>query len=147
MTGSRLLIVADRGTLKVYELERVPLRGWVVRLLEENAFTEVHKKFRERFTDQAGAFPAKGLAGRATGVAEQHGIKSEGDARLFKRIGQLASDALAKHQPKRWFFAAAPEINPGILEHVAPQWRDRLMRNVESDLVKIPPQTILQHFE
>ena len=142
---SRIIIVADRGTLKAYEFERIQVRGWALRLLEEKIFAEAHQKYRDKFTDQAGAFPAKGIVGHGTSIAEQHGIENEGEARLLKRIGQLITDTLDKYHPTRWLFAAPSEINPGILKHIAPQWRERMMQNIEHDLVKVPAQSILQH--
>jgi hypothetical protein len=147
MSASPIIIVVNRGTLKAYELEQVPMHGWVPRLLDETIFAEAHGRYRDKFSDQAGAFPATGTLGYATALAERHGMETEGEARLFKHIGEQVSELLRKHQPERWSFAAASEINLGILEHVAPEWRERLARNIKSDLVKVPVRSLLQHFE
>ena len=74
-------------------------------------------------------------------------MEAEEEARLFRHIGEQISEFLRKHRPERWSFAAASEINLGILEHVAPGWRERLTRNIKSDLAKIPVGSLLQHFE
>jgi hypothetical protein len=74
-------------------------------------------------------------------------MEAEEEAKLFRHIGEQISDFLGKHRPERWSFAAASEINLGILEHVAPEWRERLTRNIKSDLAKIPVGSLLQYFE
>jgi protein required for attachment to host cells len=147
MAALPIIIVVDRGTLKAYELEEVPMHDWVPRLFDESAFAEAHRRYRDKYTDQAGAFPATGTLRYATALAERHGMETEEEVRLFKQIGQHISELLRKHQPERWSFAAASEINPGILEHVASEWRERLTRNIKSDLVKVPVRSLLQHFE
>ena len=85
------------------------------------------------------------VPGYATALAERHGIETEEKGKLCRHIGARISDFVRKHRPGRWSFAAASEINPGILEHVAPEWRERLTRNIKSDLAKIPVGSLLQH--
>jgi Protein required for attachment to host cells len=133
--------------MKAYEMEWVPTHGWVPRLLEEIAFSETHGRYRDRYTDQAGAFPATGTLGYATALAERHGMETEEEAKLFRHIGEQISYFLGKRRPECWSFAAASEINLGVLKHVAPEWRERLTRNIKSDLAKIPVGSLLQHFE
>ena len=142
-----IIVVVDRGTMKAYWMEQIPTHGWVPRLLEEITFSETHGRYRDRYTDQAGAFPATGTLGYATALAERHGMEREEEAKLFRHIGEQISDFLGKHRPERWSFAAAAEINLGILEQVAPEWRERLTRNIKSDLAKIPVGSLLQYFE
>jgi Protein required for attachment to host cells len=147
MVPTPIIVVVDRGTIKVYGMELAPTRGWVPRLLEEITFSETHGRYRDKYTDQAGAFPATGTLGYATALAERHGMEAEEEAKLFRQIGEQISDLLGTHRAESWSFAAASEINLGILEHVAPEWRERLMRNIKSDLAKIPVGSLLQHFE
>lgn len=147
MVPPPIIVVVDRGIMKAYEMEQVPTHGWVPRLLEQITFSETHGRYRDRYTDQAGAFPATGTLGYPTALAERHGMEAEEEAKLFRHIGEQICDFLAKHRPERWSFAAASEINLGILEHVAPEWRERLTRNIKSDLAKIPVGSLLQHFE
>jgi Protein required for attachment to host cells len=147
MVPAPIIVVVDRGTMKGYETEQVPTRGWVPHLLKEIIFSETHGRYRDRYTDQAGAFPATGTLGYATALAERHGMETEEEIRLFRHIGEQISDFLDKHRPERWSFAAASEINPGILEHVAPEWRERLTRNIKSDLARTPVGALLQYFK
>ena len=67
MVPAPIIVVVDRGTMKAYEMEQVPIHGWVPRLLEEITFSETHGRYRDRYTDQAGAFPATGTLGYAIG--------------------------------------------------------------------------------
>ena len=83
-------------------MEQVPTHGWVPRLLEEITFSETHGRYRDRYTDQAGAFPATGTLGYATALAERHGMEAEEEAKLFRHIGEQISDFLGKHRPERW---------------------------------------------
>jgi hypothetical protein len=147
MVPAPIVVVVDRGIMKGYGTEWVPIHGWVPRLLEEITFSETHGRYRDRYTDQAGAFPATGTLGYATALAERHGMETEEEAKLFRHIGEQISEFLRKHRPERWSFAAASEINLGILENVAPEWRGRLTHNIKKDLAKIPVGLLLQHFE
>jgi hypothetical protein len=72
MAPSPIIVVVDRGIMKAYEMEQVPAHGWVPRLLEEITFSETHGRYRDRYTDQAGAFPATRTLGYATALAERH---------------------------------------------------------------------------
>jgi hypothetical protein len=138
MVPASIIVVVDRGTMKAYEMEQVPTHGLVPRLLQEITFSETHGRYRDRYTDQADAFPATGKLGYATALAERHGMEREEEAELFRHIGEQISDFLGKHRPERWSFAAASEINLDILEQIAPEWRERLVHNIKSDLAKIP---------
>jgi len=50
-------------------------------------------------------------------------------------------------QCRTWSFAAPAEINPAILDRVPADLRKILDHNVKRDLVKIPANSLLQHFE
>lgn len=63
MVRPPIIVVVDRGTMKGYEMEQVLIHGWVPHLLQEITFSETHGRYRDRYTDQAGAFPVTGTLG------------------------------------------------------------------------------------
>jgi hypothetical protein len=117
------------------------------RLVLETNFKEAHERYRDKVTDQAGAFPAAGSDGHRNAIAERPSMEAEEDARLFKSIAEQVEEIIRQYRPPRWSFAAPAEINPAILQRISPDLRTILNHNVKRDLVKIPPDVLLQHFE
>jgi hypothetical protein len=147
MARAPFIVVADRGIVKAYEVKKTPNHGAMPRLVLETNLKEAHERYRDKVTDQAGGFPASGPDGNANAIAERQGVQAEEDARLFKSVAEQISEILHQFQPLRWSFAAPAEINPAILERIPPDLRKMLDSNVKRDLVKIPTDSLLQHFE
>jgi Protein required for attachment to host cells len=116
------------------------------RLVVEKEFKEAHQRYRDKVTDKAGSFPVLGYAGQGNAIAERQGIDLEEDAKLFRAIGHEIEKILREHQPSTWAFAAPEEINPLILDHVSPDLRRKLRKDVKRDLTRIPTESLLEHF-
>jgi hypothetical protein len=144
-TTAPLIVVADRGALKAYEVRQTN-RGLSPRLLAETNLKSAHEHYRDKLTDQAGAFPATGSGGHANAIAEKSSMESEEDARLFKSLGQQIEQLIRQHQPTTWSFAAPAEINPRILEQIPADLLQMLTENVKRDLTKIPVAELTEHF-
>ena len=147
MARAPFIVVADRGIVKAYEVKETPTHGAMPRLVLETNLKEAHERYRDKVTDQAGGFPTSGPGGNANAVAERQRMKAEEDSRLFKSVAEQISDILRQYRPLRWSFAAPAEINPAILERIPPDLRKILDSNVKRDLVKIPTDFLLQHFQ
>jgi hypothetical protein len=147
MPNPHFIITSDRGTTKAFEVTEPPNRDPMPRLVIEKEFKEAHERFRDKVTDKAGSFPVLGYAGQGNAIAERQGIELEEDAKLFRRIGDQIEKILREHQPSTWAFAAPEEINPLILDHVSPDLRRTLSKNVKRDLTRIPAESLLEHFE
>jgi hypothetical protein len=147
MARARFIVVVDRGIVKAYEVRQTPTHGAMPRLVLETNFKEAHERYRDKVTDQAGAFPAAGSRGHGNAIAERTGMQAEEDARLFRSIAEQVEEIIRQYQPTTWSFAAPAEINSAILQRIPSDLHKILNQNVRHDLVKIPTDSLLQHFE
>jgi hypothetical protein len=147
MARAPFIVVADRGIVKAYEVKKTPTHGVMPRLVLETNLKEAHERYRDKVTDQAGSFPVAGSGGNANAIAERQGMEAEEDARLFKSVAEQVEEIIRQYQPMSWSFAAPAEINPAILNRVPADLQRILDRNVKRDLVNIPADSLLQHFE
>lgn len=141
-----LLLIADRGCLKVYAVERPEQRAARLRLLETFPIAEAHGRYADKVTDQAGGFPDRGTRGQGNGTAERMTLDAEFEMRAFREIAGHISDVLRRHSATRWAFAAPAEINGALLDGLPQEFHARLERNVARDLVKTDPADVLAHF-
>ncbi|MBV9490132.1 MAG: host attachment protein [Verrucomicrobia bacterium] len=146
MPLANLVIVADRGNVKAYTIQKSPNHGITAALADELSFSEAHQRYQDQLTDQAGAFPKGDSAGQGNAIAERQTMEMEKDARLFHRVGQAVSEIVARRQPLAWAFAAPAEINAQILQHVQPKLRESLHKNLKHDYVKTPVREIPKRF-
>ena len=146
MAVLNLLIVADRGNVKAYTVQKNPAHGKAAILVDQVQFAEAHQRYQDIWSDQAGAFPNGDSAGQGNAIAERQTMEAEKDSRLFQRLGQAITDIVSRHQPIRWSVAIPAEINPQILQHVPPKLREALKSNVKHDYVNTPASEILKRF-
>ena len=151
MIINSLLIVADRGSLKAYRVEELPARTAPrLRLIQSFDVPDAHGRYRDKLTDQAGAFPAGGGgAGNQTlanSAAEHGGIDIENHRRAWKFLAERVNEVVREEKPEAWLFAASSQSLPVILEHLAPEVRERITQSVAADLVKTEPGRLPEHF-
>jgi hypothetical protein len=108
------IVVTDRGIVKAYEVRQTPKHGTAARLVMESKLQEAHERYRDKVTDQAGAFPSTGSNGHANAIAERPKMEAEEDTRLFKSVAWQVKTVIRQHQPVSWSFAAPAEINSAI---------------------------------
>jgi hypothetical protein len=145
-TSSELIVVADRGELKVYLLDtQASVR--TLRLVQDIKVTEAHGRFADEFTDQAGAFPNGGTNGQGNSIAERPRLQAEAETRCRRQIAEHITEALRAAQPPRWSFAAPSELNGAVLKDVPADLRTTLVRNIKKDLVNAKPGDVLKQLE
>jgi hypothetical protein len=150
---SSLIIVADRGNLKAYRIEKVPNdRPPRVHLVQAFTLTGAHMKISEINTDLAGRFPVGSTPGQSQGrhqnaIAEQQGLPLEIDRRLIKQLAEHIETVLRDEKPGSWAFAAPSTINKSILAEVDQSLVRLLGDNIQSDLVNVEPNVLLDHFQ
>lgn len=145
MASAPFIVLADRGTLKAYEVRQTK-HGPSPRLIMETSLRSAHERYRDKVTDQAGGFPSTGSNGHANAIAERPKMEAEEDTRLFKSIAQQVNQLIRQHQPPSWSFAAPAEINPAILEQIPADVRNILGQNVKRDLTKTQIADLPKHF-
>jgi len=149
--NSSFFIVADRGNLKAYRVEKTPAgRPPRVELVEGISLIEPHLSSSELFTDEAGAFPRQTGGGprrtmQGNSIAERH-YDIEEDRRSAKLLAKHIGDILRREKPEEWSFAAPGDIQESVLAELEPHLRARLSARLACDLVNIPAHQLLDHF-
>lgn len=138
------LVVADRGHMKAYQFKEAVGRPPHAALAETLDLAEACLKYKERFTDQAGAFPSRVAAGIANAVAERMSLEEETKARICRHLAEQLAKWLRRYDPPSWWFAAPAEINHVILQELTNEHRKNLARNLKQDLVHVPTSELLQ---
>jgi hypothetical protein len=147
MTPTSLIIVADRGGLKAYRVDDTPNRGASLRLVQALELTGPHTRLGETLTDQAGRFPVSdGSNSHANGIAERPGLELENEKRTYRELADRITDIIQQENPLGWSFAAPAAIHGAVSELLPVPIQNRVVEHVKSDLRKIEPAKLSQHF-
>ena len=145
---STVVLAANLGHLKAFRVVETPTRGRKLDVIEEMEFPEAHGHFIDKVTDMAGRFPV--TAGPGPGTAMAHGealsAELETQRRLIKLIAERIAAILNSERPEYWHFAANTGVHQAILNELAPELRERVVRHVHADLTKVPASEVLAHF-
>ena len=139
--SNKLLVVADLGHVKAYQLGESSMRGTPRLELLDEWQTEVMEHLSEQLTDQFGQY-RKGSSEMSDG--EEHNLELEQRHRAAKNIARQI-DALTT-DVEGWYFAAPSEIYQQLLEEMNQRTRQKLEKNVPADLTKVTPDQIIKHF-
>ena len=148
MTSSSLVIVADRGSLKAYQVSETPTRGPSLKLIQAFDVTDAHGRLIDKVTDLAGRFPVTEGAGAHRGAASiaESKLETETDRRIYKQLADQISKIVNNDGVEGWSFAAAAEIHGAIVDLLPSAVRDRIVEHVKSDLVKVESAKLPSHF-
>ena len=148
MTPTSLVIVADRGSLKAYRVDETPTRGPSLKLVQAFDITDAHGKLFDKLTDQAGRFPVTEGAGAHRGPASiaESKLQTETDRRIKKELADQIVKIINGSSGPGWSFAAPSEIHSTIVDLLPGQVRNRIVEHVKSDLVKVEPAKLPNHF-
>lgn len=143
MTPASLVIVTDRGSLKAYRVNETPNRGPTLQLARAFDIPDARGRYQDKLTDQAGRFPVGDGGGQAgsgrhqNAIAEQQGLETENDRRIFKQLADNIADVVKSESVEGWSFAAPAQIHSAIVDLLPREVRDRIVEHVRADLVKI----------
>src|SRR5438045_5065455 len=149
MTPTSFVIVADRGSLKAYRVDETPTRGPSLHLVQAFDLTDAHGKLIDKVTDVAGRFPVTESAGAhrgAASIAERTQLENETDRRIHKRLADEITKIVSENGTEGWSFAAPSEIHSAIVDLLPGRIRNRIVEHVKSDLVKVEPTKLPNHF-
>lgn len=135
-----LIIVADRGGLKVFKISKEPDQK-SIEMLEDFFIEEERGLYQDKVTDQASRFRKWGA------TAEKTTIELENEHRAVRKVIKDLIEVLKKYKPAFWNFAAPEEINNAIMEGVPAEFRQMLRHNLKKDLVNIPTKDLVEYFE
>lgn len=148
MTPTSLVIVADRGSLKAYRVGETPTRGPSLKLVQAFDITDAHGRLIDKVTDIAGRFRATETAGSHRGQASiaESKLQTETDRRINKELADQITKIINGNSGEGWSFAAPSEIHSAIVDLLPDRVRDRIVEHVKSDLVKVEPAKLPNHF-
>lgn len=142
---SSFLIVADRGNLKAYRLEKAPTdRPHHVHLVQALSLADAHAKIGEVNTDVQGRRSSDGSV-QVGGTGERH-YDLENNRRSARELADHIKALLKEHKPEAWSFAAPSGLNQSVLDELEPNLRNLVAENLQRDLVKVSPNDLLNHF-
>lgn len=137
-----ILIATDRGHFIAYRIhgDSHP------EVLDSAVFSEATEKLSDQVTDRAGGFPGGGgIGGNGNSAAERPKLVAELEIRCVRHIADHIKEVLNKNSGA-WAFAAPPQINGAILEHLPKELEDRLHLNVRKDIARMPVADLTSHF-
>ena len=148
MVPASIVITADRGSLKAYQVNETPTRGPSLKLVQAFAITDAHGRLFDKVTDQAGRFPVTETAGPHRGQASiaESKLQSETERRINKELADQITKVINGSGREGWAFAAPSEIYSAVVDLLPGRVRDRIVEHVKADLVKVEPAKLPAHF-
>ena len=148
MIPASLVIAADRGSLKAYQVNETPTRGPSLQLIQAFDITDAHGRLIDKVTDLAGRFPVSEGAGvhRGPAAIAESKLQTETERRINKELADQITKLINGSGNKGWAFAAPSEIHSAIVDLLPNRVRNRLIEHVKSDLVKVEPAKLPNHF-
>ena len=148
MIPASIVITADRGSLKAYQVNETPTRGPSLKLIQAFDITDAHGRLIDKVTDQAGRFGVAEGSGAQRGHASiaEPKLENETGRRINKELADQISKIINGSGKEGWSFAAPAEIHSAIVELLPGRIRDRIVEHVKSDLVKVEPAKLHTHF-
>jgi hypothetical protein len=148
MTSSSLVVVADRGGLKAYKVNETPTRGPSLQLVQAFNITDAHGKLMDKLTDVAGRFPVgdAGSGRHMNAIAERTQLTNEIDRRIYRELAEQIARLVKSDGVEGWSFAAPSEMHGAVVDLLPNEVRDRIVEHVKSDLLRIEPSKLTQHF-
>jgi hypothetical protein len=148
MIPASLVITADRGSLKAYRVNETPTRGPSLKLIQAFDITDAHGKLTDKLTDLAGRFPVTESAGAHRGAASiaESKLETEVDRRIIKELADQITKIVNDSGKEGWAFAASSGIHSAIVDLLPDRVRNRIVEHVKSDLVKVEPVKLPNHF-
>ena len=147
---NKLVVVTDTGTFKAFRLEEDDYTSTPrLKPVEQYETFLGDDRISRRLSDQAGRHGKGGigLAGINDGeTGEQHNIRLENERRSIKQIAEKMNELLGDGEFESCYFAASSEINPSIIEHLSPQARAKIEKNVHRNLVNAQRDELLSQF-
>jgi len=148
MGPASIVITADRGSLKAYQVNETPTRGPSLKLIQAFDITDAHRRLLDKVTDQAGRFPVTETAGPHRGQASiaESKLQSETERRINRELADQITKVINGSSREGWAFAAPSEIHSAVVDLLPGRVRDRIVEHVKADLVKVEPAKLPGHF-
>jgi hypothetical protein len=148
---NKLVVLTDLGTFKAFRLEEDRVSSTPRLQLVDGYETPLgDDRISQRLTDQAGQFQKGALSFAAVNDGangERHNIWLENERRSVKQIADKMNELLSNGDFDSCYFAASNEINRDIVNHLSPQAKAKIEKNLTCNLVNAPKEELLNHFK
>lgn len=131
MRTASLIIVADRGSMRVYRVEETPTHGPHLRLVQAFDLPDVMNAATMRHRTPMRDWPQ---------------LETEMDRRVCNELAGEITKIIEHNPGEGWSFAAPEAIYWKIADLLPPEIRERIVEHVESDLVKTTVSELPKHF-
>jgi Protein required for attachment to host cells. len=82
----------------------------------------------------------------ANAIAERTALETENDRRICKQLAEHIAEVVKREGADGWSFAAPASIHSSVTELLPAPISARVVEHVKSDLVKIEPSKLPEHF-
>jgi hypothetical protein len=145
---NKIIIAVDLGHFKAYRITKNPMESARTKLIKSYDAIDAHGKLSEKLTDNAGRFgTGRGTKIVAKGYGEQHNLHMEIEKKLIKTIARDINEIIKKEKYPKWYLAAIRKINKQVVELLNVTVKNKLEKNITSDLTKTHTSEILSYFE
>src|SRR5947199_8881151 len=127
MIPASLVIAADRGSLKAYQVNETPTRGPSLKLIQAFDITDAHGKLIDKVTDLAGRFAVTESAGAHRGAASiaQSELATETARRINKELADQIAKSVNDSGRDGWAFGAASGTPSASAARLPERFRNR----------------------
>ncbi len=142
----RLLIVADLGLLKAYQLDRSPKGSPRMTLTKEVSLESAHQHLTEQITDSAGRRTAPGGKMGGGQMSDAHNLKLETKRRLVRALSRNVEELVRGDDVEVCWLAAHKEILKPLTLALTREARACIEKTLALDLTKLKPVEVLARF-
>ena len=145
---NKIIIVVDLGHFKAFKVTKAEMESARITLIESYDSIDAHGKLGEKLSDRSGRFKrGEGQRKDAMGSGEPHNMKIEIEKRLTKLIANDITSLITKEDLPKWNLSAPSKINSQIIEHLAPDVKNKLGESITADLTNTANNKILSYFQ
>ena len=132
-----LIILADRGGLKAYEVTATPTRGPRLHLVDDFEITGSEREL---------PFNVESSQQHVLLTDDWPALETETNRRIWKQLADRITKVVEAKHGEGWSFAAEPAIHKEIVDLLPVAVRERIVEHVPSDLVKTEAAKLQSHF-
>ena len=141
-----VIVVTDLGNFKAYKLEKTNLNTPRLELMHEELPVNGQNKIVSKVSDHAGRYHNGANVKWATPWGEPHNIELEDRKRRVRHVANELDLILRNNDVDGCWLAASKEINHQLIDHLGPQARAKILKNIPADLTRTDKSQLLNHF-
>jgi len=141
-----MMILADKGHLKAYSLEKNNHKKQKINLIEFYENSTLSQKMGQRITDKSGNFGKKSRMNGTHGFGEHPNIILELEKKAIKDMASYIDSIVTNSHCTEWYFASNKTLNNRILTLLSPIVKDMLKEDLPVNLMNSSKIELLHRF-